>query len=583
MTSVSRLISSLLFLPCALLLLFTGCTTHPLPTQSIQQNIILDDEETGTGEEQIDISCSYFYFLWASHAENNKQYSEAQEAYEKALICDPDSRYVLRKLPLLLIKMGKYKGAAQWLRKIIEDNPDDITDRLLLARIDLRNGEIEEAAQLYKDVLRLNPEDETVLLRLGFLYSQQNRYSDAEKTFKQALSLNQDSLFAHLYLARLATQTGDYTEAATWYEKALDLNWSSELALELAEFYGVLKKYDHVESLYRSVLEITPNDEQASLGLVHTLLLQEREEEALEELRRLRELSEEPEQIDMLTSRIFLRAGRLDEAAKILETIVQNEESSEAAYMLAVIRYEEKSFQEALDILGKIVPDSGPYQDSVSLQVRIFMEKKQEHQAIALLEQVLSNEIGNTPALYALLASLYMEQNLMKEGYEILQNALERYPDNEQLYFEYGLLLEQDGKQQQAIVSMEKVLELQPNHAEALNYIGYTWADNNINLKKALEYIQKSIALKPDNGYIRDSLGWVYFRLGKLDKAIEEILGALELEPDDPHIFEHLGDIYREQGKNNKAGEAYLRAAELFDTQDKKIRVQEKINGLQEN
>jgi tetratricopeptide (TPR) repeat protein len=577
MTSVPRPLSCLLIL----IFLLGGCSTRPLPNELLQRPF-LDDEEVGAGEERVDTSCSYFYFLWGCHAENNKQYNEAQEAYEKALICDPDSHYILDKLPLLLIKMGKYKGAAQWLRQIIADNPENITDKLLLARLDVLNDEIEEAIQLYKDILLLNPEDETILLRLGFLYSQENRATDAKKTFQKALSLNPESLFAHLYLARLATQTEDFVEAAKWYENALELHWSANLALELAEFYGILKKYDRVENLYRSVLALVPNDEQASLGLVHTLLLQDREEDALQELRRLRELSEEPDQIDLITSRLFLRSGKLDEATELLETIIQNGESAEAAYMLAVIRYEKKNFVEALEILDKISPASGPYEDSISLQIRILMENKKEQQAIALLKQVLNNEIGNTPALYALLASLYMEQNLMAEGYQVLEDALNRYPDNEQLYFEYGLLLEQDGKQQQAIVNMEKVLELEPDHAEALNYIGYTWADNNINLEKALEYIQQSMALKPDNGYIRDSLGWVYFRLGKLNKAIEEILGALELEPNDPHIYEHLGDIYREQGKNDEARKAYQKAGELFVDEDKKIRVQEKFDGLQE-
>ncbi|MBU1233623.1 MAG: tetratricopeptide repeat protein [Proteobacteria bacterium] len=582
MISVGRLSNNFLFLFCTLLLLLGGCTTTPLSNQSLQQqHLDLEEEDAVTGEEQVDIACSYFYFLWACHAENNKEYNEAQEAYEKALICDPDSRYVLRKLPLLLIKMGKYQGAAQWLRKIIADNPDDIQDRLLLARLDVRNNEIEEAIQLYKEIIELTPEDETVLLRLGFIYSQQNRYNEAEKTFRQALAQNHESLFAHLYLARLATQKGDYIGAATWYEKALDLNWSADLAIELAEFFGVLGKYDRVEALYRSVLEQTPDDEQASLGLVHTLLLQDREEDALQELRRLRELSQEPEHIDMIISRLFLRSGKLDEAAEILEPIVQDNESSEAAYMLAVIRYEKKNFTQALEILQKILPDSDSYQDSISLQVRILLEEKQEHQAIAMLKQILTDEVGNTPALYALLASLYMEQNQIEEGYKTIQDALNRYPDNEQLYFEYGLLLEQDGKQQQAIVSMEKVLELQPDHAEALNYLGYTWADNNVNLEKALQYIQQSLTLKPNNGFIRDSLGWVYFRLGKLDKAVEEILGALELEPDDPNIYEHLGDIYRAQGKNEDARKAYQKAGELFVDQDKKLRIQEKTDGLQ--
>jgi Flp pilus assembly protein TadD len=134
--------------------------------------------------------------------------------------------------------------------------------------------------------------------------------------------------------------------------------------------------------------------------------------------------------------------------------------------------------------------------------------------------------------------------------------------------------------QQEAISRMEKVLELKPDHAEALNYLGYTWAENNVNLEQALEYIQKSMSLKPDSGYIQDSLGWVYFRMGKFNLAIKEILAALLLEPNDPNIYEHLGDIYNEQGKKKKAKEAYTKAEQLFTTESSKNRMQEKINGL---
>ena len=135
--------------------------------------------------------------------------------------------------------------------------------------------------------------------------------------------------------------------------------------------------------------------------------------------------------------------------------------------------------------------------------------------------------------------------------------------------------------QQQAISHMEKVLELKPDHAEALNYLGYTWAENNVNLEQALEYIQKSMNLKPGSGYIQDSLGWVYFRMGKLDLAIKEILAALLLEPNDPNIYEHLGDIYQKQGKKRKAEEAYIKAEQLFTTKIGKNRMQEKLNELQ--
>lgn len=86
--------------------------------------------------------------------------------------------------------------------------------------------------------------------------------------------------------------------------------------------------------------------------------------------------------------------------------------------------------------------------------------------------------------------------------------------------------------------------------------------------------------LKPNNGYIQDSLGWVHFKLGNLERALKELLGAAQLVPDDPYIREHLGDVYQALGRIDQARESYRLALELFEEPDLKQRVQEKIDAL---
>jgi tetratricopeptide (TPR) repeat protein len=163
----------------------------------------------------------------------------------------------------------------------------------------------------------------------------------------------------------------------------------------------------------------------------------------------------------------------------------------------------------------------------------------------------------------------------------VMEAAVSLYPDNPQLLFEYGLLLDRNGMDDQAILKMEKVLELQPDHADALNFIGYTWADKNVRLREALAYIQKAVALKPDNGYIVDSLGWVYYRLGDYPRAVEELERALGLAPEDPHIYDHLGDAYRGLNNTARALDRYKKAFEMFEDEKKKSAVKQKIDVLE--
>ena len=561
-------------------LLVSSCATVPddvlhHPPESGKEDI----PETLT-VEMPDSSCSYFYLLWGTHTENNKLYQEAEEAFEKALICDPDSKYILRRLPILLIRMGKPQGAAKWLRKSIKQYPDDTEDRLLLARLAIRNDDIEEAIQLYRDVLVLTPEDETLLLRIGFLQSQQNLFLEAEQTLQEALVVNPKSLFAHLYLARLAKRTEDHDKAAKHYKMSLTINWSVELALEVADFYGTLEQYDKVEQQYRTIFTKRPDDSRGGLGLVHVLLLQNKEKQAFAILKELRANSNDPVTIDIVTARIYLRTKNLEKAASVLEPLAAHGASDEAIYMLSVIRYQQKKEAEALLLLRKIKEDSAYHEDGLSLQVRIFMEKKQFKTAITLLRDAISSNKNSSPELYTLLASLYMEQGLFQDGYSTLDAALGVHPNSTKVYFEYGLLLEKENKRELALQRMNTLLELDPDHADALNYVGYTWADMGINLKQALSYIQKALKLKPENGYIRDSLGWVYFRMGELTLATKEILRALQMEPGDPYIHEHLGDIYLKLGDKKKALDAYKDAQRLFQNEEKQIQMQDQIDAL---
>jgi tetratricopeptide (TPR) repeat protein len=124
-------------------------------------------------------------------------------------------------------------------------------------------------------------------------------------------------------------------------------------------------------------------------------------------------------------------------------------------------------------------------------------------------------------------------------------------------------------------------MELAPDYVEAINYLGYSYADKGVNLDEALKLIEKAVGLDPDSGYIRDSLGWVYFKMGMYEMALKEIKKALETEIDDPVINEHLGDIYMKLGNEEDAIDAWERSLENHEkAEGLKDRVEEKIKNL---
>ena len=178
------------------------------------------------------------------------------------------------------------------------------------------------------------------------------------------------------------------------------------------------------------------------------------------------------------------------------------------------------------------------------------------------------------------LAALYEDQKDIDKAKKIYDDAFKRYPEEIKLFFEYALFLDGIGDMKAALASMETVLEMNPDDPYALNYVGYTWADNDVNLQEALKYIERAIVLRPEDGFIRDSLGWVHFKLGNFDRAIVELERAITLKADDPTIHEHLGDAYLKRNKEKKARDEYEKALQLYSDDKKKQGVAKKLEKL---
>jgi tetratricopeptide (TPR) repeat protein len=557
----------------AVLVATLASCTPTRPTTNIANN-------SGSNEVESDLSCSYFYFLWGSHAEVGGRYAEAHEAYEKALICDPNVAYIREKIPILLLKMGEFEKAAAWLRQALLERPQENNHRLFLAGLYIQQDKLPEAIALYEEALELEPDNETIHLRLGLLYSHRQQYDKAEKIFRRQLKNNEQSYFTRLALARLLHRNNKEDDAAKEYEKALQLNWSKEVAYEVGYFYSGRKK--HIEALrhFTAITESDPFDERAALTRVQSLLDLGDNALALESLEKIAAFSKNQANIELIMSKVLLRMEKVVEAKILLDRLAAEEDGSEARYTLALLAYREKETRGALAHLAAIPPHRPEFEDAVALQVRILGDNKEQDKAISLLRKHLAKKESRRPLLYSLLAALYQENNEAPAALSLMEAGTTLFPDNIQLHYDYGIFLDKNGMEEQALSRMERVLELQPEHADALNFIGYTWADKGIRLPEALQYIEKALALDPNNGYIVDSLGWIYFRLGDFTRAVKELRRALELEGADPHIHDHLGDALLAQGDKAQAAVHYRQAVEMFSDDKKKAAAGKKLDAL---
>jgi len=159
---------------------------------------------------------------------------------------------------------------------------------------------------------------------------------------------------------------------------------------------------------------------------------------------------------------------------------------------------------------------------------------------------------------------------------------VEQEPRNDKFHFTLGALYDQNQQKELGIVEMRKAIALNSNNAPALNYLGYTYAEQGTQLDEAEKLIRRALVIEPDDGFYVDSLGWVYYQKGDYSEAVVQLERAVNLTGSDPTITEHLGDAYRKIGKARDARHQYEDALVKAKTPDQIQRLKSKLNALGE-
>jgi tetratricopeptide (TPR) repeat protein len=208
--------------------------------------------------------------------------------------------------------------------------------------------------------------------------------------------------------------------------------------------------------------------------------------------------------------------------------------------------------------------------------IRLWLIEKQFDQAQQLLAETLER-LGPLPELYLMLGLLYREADVPHEALRAFERAVALEETSAQAHFHLGAQLERLHYEQEARQVLRRAITLDPNFADALNYLGYMDAEDGTNLEEAKALIERALALDPENGAYVDSLGWVSYQLSEWDEAIRLLERASQLLDSDPIIFDHLGDAYFKRGDVEHAEAAWQKALELDPTLEA---VQRKLDSL---
>ena len=274
----------------------------------------------------------------------------------------------------------------------------------------------------------------------------------------------------------------------------------------------------------------------------------------------------------------FLNESYTAQASTLLDVLAsQPPVPGEYFFYKAVIAHDgEGNPQKALQFLD-LVPESDPhYSQALQFRIQLLYTLGREHEAVALMDQ--GKRLFPGQSRFPLLQAGYLiEKKRLGEARTVLEQAIKDRPEDEDLLYQLGAVLDRQGDRATALGIMQKIIAKNPDHADALNYIGYTLAEEGRELERALSLIKKANNLKPENGYIVDSLAWAYYRLGKLDEAWKYIQHAVTLSKDDPTMWEHYGDIAKQSGRAAQAKKGYQNALKL--NHDDPERIKKKLRG----
>ena len=231
--------------------------------------------------------------------------------------------------------------------------------------------------------------------------------------------------------------------------------------------------------------------------------------------------------------------------------------SNPLATMTLADTYERtKQSERAIDVFETIPKDS-PLRSNADVQIALTLEQLgKEAEATKFMQAIVAQRPKDQEALVAL-GNLQRGRKQFEAAAESYTKALAatEKPEKAQwvTYYFRGITYEREKKWDMAEADFKKALELFPDQPLVLNYLGYSWVDRNINVEEAFKMLRKAVELRPSDGYIVDSLGWAYYRLGRYDEATKLLEQAIDLKPGDPTINDHLGDVYFRIGRKLEA------------------------------
>ncbi len=524
-----------------------------------------------------------FFFIRGYEAELSHNWHEAERHYLRALEKDPESRHIRVQLGYVLVRMDRSDEALVLMDALLVEQPEDLNALKLKGDLLRQQKKYRDAVPVFEKIADLQPGNTDNLFELGLLHYFLGRHDQAIEVLGELVKRDAGSFRAFDLLGSVYIDKKDYDRASEFLKTAIGINPDLDTAyFKLGAIAETRNDLVNAIRNYEEAVRINSYNVQMRQRLAQAYLKFRTSGKTLDDLKIIsRQLSGDAD-LHVRIGMFFFEEKQYDKALEELNAALTiRPDSPVIMYYLALVLEETGKYDEALQLL-KLVIKQEPSNIRAFLHIAyIYGKQKRNDEAIGIYEEILSFETDK-PEIYLYYANELIQKKEYLKVEVLLQETVARFKDNDELYFMLAVVYEKTGRFDDMVIKLRKAIEINPRNAEALNYLGYSFAEKGSNLDEALSLINRALELKPENGYYIDSLGWVYYKQGKYEQALDALIKAAGNVEDDPVINEHLGDVYHAMGLKVRAADAWRRALQLHEKEEGlKERVEGKLSDLE--
>ncbi len=522
-------------------------------------------------------STVYGRFLAALHAEAEGNFVAAADITADIIAHMPDYGKIKRRAHLLMVSAGRLDTASEIARDVLKDSPGDPLSAYTLYVDAVRDGRFQDALALLTDVPDIGVNPITKPLLRAWALAGAGKTDEAIAGLDPLATKQGLGAIAGFHQGLIADLAGDTEQASAAFGRTLE-SAQGQPSLQLVESYGrfLVRQGRDVEAqilvdTFRAknpkTLLIEPTQKAVSGAAPPERVIANNADGVAEVLRNVAGLlNRERLRTEAL---LFLRMS-----------LGLDPDNPTALFSLGQLLEDRERNDLAVEVYRKIADDT-PYHWYARLSIADALHAdKDTESATAILRKMIDERKDRADAARTL-ADLLRIDRQFEEAVEVYDLAYERTGGQMDwsLLYTRGIALERAKKWDRAEKDFLGALEIEPEQPLVLNYLGYSWVEQGINLEQAKAMIETAVAKRPDDGYITDSLGWVLYRLGSYEEAVPIMERAVALEPGDPVINDHLGDVYWSVGRKNEARFQWDRALTLKPDPDVEVEIRKKISG----